>query len=209
MSDLIVATVLSNTIVVGIVAFLAKSLVGNMLSKDLENHKAKLKLETTNAMNSFRSDIEKANIKLQISYGGIFEKQANVILELYQLTSRIERVMESALFDSSEDQKIFNEFKGHWFAFSKLFSENRILLTSEIESIFREMSESIFTGVDSYRFNQRIFDINRLTLSDKEIEKLLTRQDNAQARLEKAKKLKELLTEKLRTIIGIQGSNVE
>jgi hypothetical protein len=66
--QIVVAAVVSNSVALAALGFLFKSFVGHLLDKDVSLYKSRLEME---------------NLKLQISYGGIFEKQANVILDLY------------------------------------------------------------------------------------------------------------------------------
>lgn len=66
--QVIIAVIVSNAVALGALGFLFKALIGHLLDKDISSYKSKLDAE---------------NLKLKISYGGIFEKQANVILELY------------------------------------------------------------------------------------------------------------------------------
>lgn len=66
--QIVIAAIVSNAVALAALGFLFKSLIGHFLDKDI---------------NSYKSKLEAENLKLQIAYGGIFEKQANAILELY------------------------------------------------------------------------------------------------------------------------------
>lgn len=66
--QVVIAAVISNAVALTALGFLVKSLIGHFLDKEISLYKSKLEAE---------------NLKLQIAYGGIFEKQANTILELY------------------------------------------------------------------------------------------------------------------------------
>ena len=57
MLEAIIASVAANAVVLGVLAFLFKSLVSNLLDKDITRYK---------------DDLAKENLRLQISYGGIF-----------------------------------------------------------------------------------------------------------------------------------------
>ena len=53
----------------------------------MEPFKSKLAQDAAESISSYQSDLEKERIRLQISYGGIFEKQASVIVELFRLVT--------------------------------------------------------------------------------------------------------------------------
>jgi|GEM_PF-2955402 len=66
--DVITVAIVSNTIAMGALGFLFKSIINNYLAKNVE---------------AFKATLQKENTRLQISYGGIFEQQANALKGLY------------------------------------------------------------------------------------------------------------------------------
>lgn len=66
--DSVLITVGSNAILLAVLGFLCRSIINHLLTKDINSYKAELAVQNT---------------RLQVSYGGIFEKQANAIIEIY------------------------------------------------------------------------------------------------------------------------------
>lgn len=72
-------TFLSSALVIGAVTFLARSIFLHYLNKDIALYKEQIKSEASNQLETYKSELEKDRLRLQISYGGIFEKQANAV----------------------------------------------------------------------------------------------------------------------------------
>ena len=87
MSDAVITAILANSIALTIIGFLMKSLISQYLSKDMAAFQARLEEKSTSNLEAYRAEVEKERIKLQIAYGGIFERQADAILELFKLLS--------------------------------------------------------------------------------------------------------------------------
>ncbi|GLX15079.1 hypothetical protein Pstr01_33180 [Pseudomonas straminea] len=73
--EVIIAAVISNSIVLGALGFLFKSLVHHFLDKDLSSYKARL---------------EATNLRMNISFGGIYAEQAKALASLYSIMLELE-----------------------------------------------------------------------------------------------------------------------
>jgi len=69
--------------------FLARSITKHFLSKDIEKFKGGLQSSSERAISDYKAGIDKERVRLQISYGGIFKKQAETIIELYRLIASL------------------------------------------------------------------------------------------------------------------------
>ena len=79
------------------VGWIVKSVINRYIDKDIANHKALLDKDIEN----YKSQRLAENTKLQISYGGIFEKQANAIIEIYSTFIKLESESKENLDDSA------------------------------------------------------------------------------------------------------------
>lgn len=118
--QVIIAAVLSNTIVLGVLGFLFKSLIGHFLDKDVSQYKSKL---------------EAANLRLQIAYGGIFERQANAILELY---SKVLELEHGAGSSEINDPQGWNDYQESIKKAAAFYHEQRVLLPNELDTAVLE-----------------------------------------------------------------------
>jgi len=195
----IIGIVSANTIVLAILAFLAKSIITHWLNKDVAKFKIEVEQKAKESISSYQSELEKERIRLQVSYAGIFEKQANVIIELYKLLVKFDDSVDFATYsDGDDDYKIFLD---NWRSLVIHFEENRILIPESVDVFIENFHRNVFSGVDGYRRLER--QINKQYGNEEQREKLFDRQDKINGELDKIPALKKELSNKLRGIIGI------
>lgn len=113
--QVIIAAIISNAVALGALGFLFKSLIGHFLDKDISSYKAKLDAE---------------NLKLQIAYGGIFEKQANAILELYSKLLSLELGANPTSLSTPQQ---WNEYKDSIRAVANFYHEQRVMIPQSLD----------------------------------------------------------------------------
>lgn len=96
MEDLL-AALGANALILGALTYLVKSFIGLRLEKDVIEFKSDIKRKASEEMERFRAQLEKDRLRIQISYGGIFERQADAILELYGAVVALERGVNEAI----------------------------------------------------------------------------------------------------------------
>src|SRR5690606_27647479 len=74
-----------NLALVAVLGWLSKSLISQLLAKDIESFKIALKSESESASEKLRHELEKAMIEHQVRFSKLHEKRAEVIAELYSL----------------------------------------------------------------------------------------------------------------------------
>ena len=113
--QVIIAAIVSNAVALGALGFLFKALVGHLLDKDISSYKSKLDAE---------------NLKLKISYGGIFEKQANVILELYTKLLSLELGANPGALRTPEE---WNNYKDRINEVASFYHEQRVMIPQNLD----------------------------------------------------------------------------
>ncbi|MBW4936166.1 hypothetical protein [Marinobacter sp. F4206] len=199
--QVIIASAVANGVAIGAIGFLCKSIIAHFLTKDVETFKNKLQLESEHSISSYRSELEKERIRLQISYGGIFEKQANVIINLYQLIVGFERSIDAAVHAAGDKGEQYEEFIIRWRELLSYLDENRLLIPESVENLFEKFHRGVFYSVRDYRVSEKR--MARRNMTNNEIEKLLAKQDKALADLDQIPAIKRELTESLRGLIGV------
>lgn len=197
----VIAIISANSIVLAILAFLAKSIINHFLTKDVALFKSQLAKDASESMSAYQSELEKERIRLQISYGGIFEKQAKVIVELFRLITALEKTVPDATFSESPEDIYYDDFIRAWRDLVQYYDENRVLLPESVDDLISHFNRNAKIGVDGYRSTEN--QISRSNISDAELEKILSRQDRALVNLDEIPNLKMKLTEKFRSIIGV------
>ncbi|MGY0588464.1 MAG: hypothetical protein ACW7DY_22505 [Paraglaciecola chathamensis] len=183
--EAIIASIAANAVVLGVLGFLFKSLISNLLDKDITQYRDKL---------------EKENMRLQISYGGIFEKQATSIIELYKGLADLERATYKTIHYPEDPVIKWEWFRESWASVRNLYDSHRILLPEDIDQDFKIFLNKIFDGVLHYTNSDRR--IMSPATAD-EFEKLMEKQDEALAVIEKEiPNLKESLIQKIRITLS-------
>lgn len=113
--QVVVTAIISNTVALGAISFLFRSLIGHFLDKDISSYKAQL---------------EANNLKLQIAYGGIFEKQANVILELYSKLLSLELGANAGNLRTPEQ---WNDYKKSIQSTASFYHEQRVMIPQSLD----------------------------------------------------------------------------
>ena len=191
----------ANAVVLGILGFLFKSIFSHWLDKDVSKFKLKIEEDAKKTIASYQSELEKERIRLQISYGGIFEKQANAILELFTLSVEFEKQVQRSTHTAGNKSEEYEKFINCWQNLIGFYEKHKILLPESIEEIFEKFSNGTFWSVEEYRrTEQRIFGQN---ITNEQLDKQFLKQDKALAVLDQLPALKKELTSKLRSLVGV------
>lgn len=113
MIEVLTTAIVSNVLVLGILGFLSKNLVTHLLTKDIKNHQNQLEIE---------------KIRFQASFGWVYEKQATVITELYDLILELEGVVNNGI-----DRSKWNDYQDHLGALRSKYHKTRIFIPEELD----------------------------------------------------------------------------
>ncbi|MFA1576360.1 hypothetical protein [Vibrio cyclitrophicus] len=201
MDTSVIENVLTSTVFMGIAAFVARSLFTHYLNKDISNFKQQLQNDASKQVESYKSELEKDRLRLQISYGGIFEKQANAILELYQYLLKLDQARYLAVHDSKLPTDRRKEFMPHWREIRHKYSELRVLLPEHIDQDLEDFFSQMFKSILKYNsLDQRLTS----NVSDEEYEKIEETQEEVFQFLEqKIPALQESLISEMRKTLGV------
>lgn len=202
MLEIILAAITANTLIVGVFAFLFKSIVNHRLDKDITTFKNNLEHQAELQLSNYQSRLEEERIKLQISYGGIFEKQAEIIIELFKMINKVEDSMREGIYAESNRSEEYRLFMDSWRGFSSYFETNKILLPESLEYSLEEFKSKVITNV--FKFRSAEIQINRGNLTQKQFDKTFENRDDAEDMIQTIiPGLKKELTNKLRSLIGV------
>lgn len=208
MIETIIGVIAANAILLGVLGFLTRSIIQHFLSKDIEQFKNNLESEAKIEIESYRSKLEKEHIRLQISYGGIFEKQANVIIEIYKLILDFEEKIRFFMTPIDGRDKAYKEFIQSHSVLFNYYEKNRILLPKTFEESFESFLKKIYNAIETHKnvdeqLKRREI-LERLNmLKEKDIDRLYKRQDKAYEIIDNLPHFRNDLTEKLRALIGL------
>ena len=199
MSDEVIKVIATNTIALSILAFLFRSIIGHWLDKDISTFKSKVESNAKEAIASYQSELEKERIRLQIQYGGIFEKQAEAILELYRLIVAFEKSIDDATFNEDEGTS-YKQFISHLQAMTNFYDDHQVLFPEVIENLFKDFHNTALFATGDYRRSESRLSSSHIT--EKQFDDLFARQDKALEELKQIPIIKKELTLLLRKTIG-------
>lgn len=196
-----------NAALLVVLGWLARSLGSQLLARDIEKFKSNIELTAAREIETYKAQLEKDRLRLQISYGGIFEKQANAILDLYKIVLTLESAASDAVSNLSEPpQERQFAFRQAWSAIRTSYQQSRILLPQEIDEMLGNFINQMFRGVFEYmRMEAR--DLRRVT--DDEFQRLSDRQEAALEIIEtELPALRETLLSSMRRTMGVASSEL-
>lgn len=202
--ETVIAALGANALVLGALAYLIKTLIGARLEKDLTEFKNNIERKATQEMERFRAQLEKDRLRMQISYGGIFERQADAILALYGSLVALERGASEAIHLVGNSQERRAKFELPLWDLHKTIIDKQILLPPEVDSAMEEFLNRLPRAVRTY-ISAESRDYSRLSTA--EMNKLFEQQDKALQIIEKEiPELRGQLVAEMRKVIGVVAS---
>jgi hypothetical protein len=196
----------ANGLVLAALAYLLKVLIGAQLQKSTIEFQKNLEHRVSEELEQYRHDLEKERVRLQISYGGIFERQANAIISVYEAIIELETGIFKAVHEGGDVPERREAFRRPWAELRQIHQKNRILLPPEIDTAMDSFLDRVFRGVFGY-LQVESRDLSRL--SDKQIDQLFERQDRAIEVVEKeVPALREQLITSMRGVIGVVADSL-
>lgn len=148
--EAIVLATIGNALLLAVLGWLARSLVQNLLTKDLAEHRIRLEAENQRAAQSFGHELSLAAREHDIRFGKLHERRAETIAKLYELlivasdrgASYASPVGNSADLPKTEQ---FSEFATSYNAAAQYFYRNRLFLPAatcgKVDELFRGLGE--------------------------------------------------------------------
>jgi len=153
--------------------FLARSITKHFLSKDIEKFKGGLQSSSERAISDYKAGIDKERVRLQISYGGIFKKQAETIIELYRLIASLRLAIERLIADGDSAEENFHE---RWKELYLFTQHNSILYPESLDAPLKQLCLDSINGFYDYQRESSPKNAQSLVKSLTEIEGTLKRE---------------------------------
>ena len=83
--EIIIASIGGSAALFGIIGWLAKSLISQLLLKDIANHKSKLQYDSEIEITRFKKEIEKTAFEHQVRFSKLHDMRGEVLADLYKL----------------------------------------------------------------------------------------------------------------------------
>jgi type I restriction-modification system DNA methylase subunit len=188
------------TITLSILSFLFGTIIKFWLNKETRAFQNSLE----GKLDEYKHKLEMERIRLQIAYGGIFEKQANALLDLHQSLIDLQHQADIAMNAAPEDNQSKMEFRKVWTQLRIEYSKNRALFPEEIDKSAKEFLEKILKAILAYKTVER--KILR-TPSDEEFDKLAEMQKQAiDVIIVEIPKIEQKIVEAMRVRLGVSSA---
>ncbi|WP_457428060.1 hypothetical protein [Roseateles sp. P5_E7] len=191
----------ANALILGALTYLVKSFIGSRLERDLIEFKSAIERKASTEIDRFRSQLEKDRLRMQISYGGIFERQADAILALYGAVVALERGASEAIHLSGTPQERRNKFEIPLWELRRTIIDKKILLPPDVDTAIEAFLARLPRAVRTY-ISAEARDMSRLAPS--EMDKLFEQQDRAMEIIEnEVPALRGKLVAEMQKVIGV------
>ena len=146
----IVLATTGNALLLAVLGWLARSLLQNLLTKDLAEHRIRLEAENQRAAQAFEHELSLAAREHDIRFGKLHERRAETIAKLYKLLAVTSEkgASYSAPFGYSSDppkSEQFTAFANAYNDAAKYFYSHKLFLPEEacgkVEELFRGLKE--------------------------------------------------------------------
>jgi hypothetical protein len=197
----VLAALGANALVLAALAYLVKTLIGSRLQKELLEFKSAIERKASEEVEGFRSQLEKDRLRMQISYGGIFERQANAILDLYGALVALERGANEAIHLGGSAHERRMKLERPLNDLRRTIVDKQILLPPEVDVAMEAFLGRLPRAVRTY-ISADARDFSRI--SPQEMDSVFSQQDRAMEILEKEiPELRAKLVAELRKVIGV------
>jgi len=208
MDSFIVAEVLKialpSSVLIGAVGWLARTLIKNLLDKEMAETKNRLESDAKKQIEQFKSQLEIERVKLQTRYSGIFSKQAEAILGLFQKLEAFSKMANLALANAGTDEEVKEEFRKQFIELKENYSINRIFLPKEVDNLCIDFFSKLFKSVWSYtRWEEGM----KFETSKENFERIWNKQEKALTIIDiELPKIKEEMISRFRILLGIEDN---
>jgi hypothetical protein len=202
--ETVLAALGANALILGALTYLVKVFIGSRLEKDVIEFKSTIERKASEEMERYRAQLEKDRLRMQISYGGIFERQADAILAVYGAVVALERGAGEAIHLGGNFQERHSKFENPLWELRKTFIDKQILLPPAVEKAMEAFLARLPHAVRTYLSGESR-DFSRL--SPEQMDKVFEQQDRAMEVIEKeVPELRGTLVAEMRKVIGVVAS---
>jgi len=140
-------------ILIGAVAWLIRSIINHLLSKDLDNFKLILQQNYQEEILRLKSTLQLVEFEHQVRYSRLHEKRATIIAELYSKLIEVQKITSNyiqdypSLTENKKKDRVY-QFREYAKQFRDYFDKNRIYFNQETcikIDIFNESISNAFS----------------------------------------------------------------
>ncbi|OOE63076.1 hypothetical protein [Salinivibrio kushneri] len=150
-------TLFTPALLIGALTFLSKRLIESYFKTREKESEMMIKNQFDKDVIEFKNSIEKESLRYNVKVAGIFERQANVVSELYSKLYNLESSMNVAINQGTPWDEKYEEFKTCYFKLRKYWGRNRILIPQNVDGEIENLLKDAFWSVENYGSGERQF----------------------------------------------------
>ena len=200
----IITAIGGSAVLFGAMAWLARSVITQLLSRDLEKFKTNLQAETRQELIRLQSSLQLVEIEHQVRFSRLHDRQVDIMSEMYSLLVLLHRAASTFVryYQSDEAQTKDEHIRQLWDAadkFNEYFEKHRIYFTkdvcSKIDGLNNTLSEACSMLVFFFQ------EASAIKVTDNQIWDIWNRaMDTIESEVPK---IKELLEQSFRELLGV------
>ncbi|MFY8352956.1 hypothetical protein AAEU29_20620 [Pseudoalteromonas sp. SSM20] len=150
-------TLISSTLLIGAITFLSKKFIESYFKTREKESELTIKNQFDREIIEFKNSIEKESLRYNTKVAGVFERQANVISELYSQLYELEFRMNVAINHGTPWDEKYQKFKSCYFKLREFWGKNRILIPKNVDVEIEKLLKDAFWSVENYGAGERQF----------------------------------------------------
>ncbi|MGL1040317.1 hypothetical protein ACSTDR_21235 [Vibrio vulnificus] len=197
----LVNLVLTSGVMTGCLAAIFKKYIDHQLKLKEQSLLNDLKVQADKEVAVYKAKLEQESLRFNVKTSGVYEKQAEVLTEIYSQLSDLEYLMNVAINQGKPWDDKYDQFKSAYFEVRTYWRRNRILLSDEIDHLIRALLSDAFWAVESYGSGESSFLQGNFEYAD-------TQKEKAEQLKQSIPQILELLVTDFRDKIGVTDKNL-
>ncbi len=197
----LVNLLLTSGVITGCLATVFKKYIDHQLKLKEQSLLTDLKVQADIEVAVYRTKLEQESLRFNVKTSGVYEKQAEVLMEVYSQLSDLEYLMNVAINQGKPWDEKYDKFKSTYFEVRTYWRRNRILLSDEIDHLIRALLSDAFWAVENYGSGESSFLRGDFEYAD-------TQKQKAEQLKQSIPQILELLVTDFRDKIGVMDKNL-
>ena len=149
--------VITSTTLIGALTYLSKKLIEHSFKTREKEWELTIRTQFEKEVIEFKTSIEREALRYNTKVAGVFERQANVISELYSQLHDLEFSMGVAINQGKPGDDKYDNFKSCYFKLREYWGKNRILVPKNVDDEIDKLLKDAFWSVENYEAGERQF----------------------------------------------------
>ncbi len=200
--EAIVVLIMAPASVLGVITFLAKHFIDSWFKSKQKEYELKLKNRLDTELHNHKENLENENLRYRVKVAGVYERQAEVLVELYTKIVDVDTELYNAINYATGNSPIYARFEAVYRELRLYYERNQILIPESIDSLIGALLNDAFWSFDGHRSAESRL-ANTGYFVDGQLDEIFDKKKEASELAKTVPQIKKELTNSLREIIGV------